>query len=491
MSPDSRHFLFWKDAHVWVHHLENGTTINLTQSAPVSFVNRQYDYHGEKPSYKLAGWTKDGKSIVLNHRYDLWLQPLDGTAATNLTGAVGAENEIELRYVDLDKDEKFIDLSQPLILSAHGQWTKRAGFYQLNPGDGIVNAQRKPKPLIYQDKRFGRLQKAKHGGRFIFTKESFTESPDYFVADASFDKVHKITDANPQQSEFSWGHTTLLDYTNQNGVRLQAALMIPESRQLKERLPMIVSFYEKPSRNMHRYRRPQYASDSYHVSMELISKGTMYLLPDVHFNIGTTGDDMLECVEAAVDKAIELGYADPERVGLCGHSFSGYGAAYIASRSKKFAAVSAGAGVMDLLSDFNHLWGYSVDRKKGRGVNSHHYQIHDQGRMGTNPYDDFELYRSQSPVSHVTSMTTPLLLMQGESDDTVAWIEPIEMYNAMRFHGKKVVLLSYPDEGHGLSKRVNRIDFTTRMMDFFEHYLMDKPAPAWLSEGVPFLEKNQ
>jgi dipeptidyl aminopeptidase/acylaminoacyl peptidase len=217
----------------------------------------------------------------------------------------------------------------------------------------------------------------------------------------------------------------------------------------------------------------------------------MLLSPDVHFNTGATGDDMLECIEAAVDKAVELGYADPDRVGLCGHSFSGYGATYIATRSKKFAAVSAGAGVMDHVSDFNHLWGYSAARKKGSGSNAHQYDIYGQGRMGTNPHDNFELYRDQSPVTHVKDMTTPLLLMQGEADSTVAWIEAIEMYNAMRFNGKNIILLSYPDEGHGLSKRANKIDFTKRVIEFFDHYLMDKPAPDWITNGVPFKEKKK
>ncbi len=124
-------------------------------------------------------------------------------------------------------------------------------------------------------------------------------------------------------------------------------------------------------------------------------------------------------------------------------------------------------------------------------LNAHQYQIFDQGRMGTNPHDNFGLYRDQSPVTHVQDMTTPLLLMQGEADDTVAWIEPIEMYNAMRFNGKNVILLSYPDEGHGLSKRANKIDFTKRVIEFFDHYLMDKPAPDWITNGVPFLEKEK
>ena len=111
--------------------------------------------------------------------------------------------------------------------------------------------------------------------------------------------------------------------------------------------------------------------------------------------------------------------------------------------------------------------------------------------MGTNPHDNFELYRDQSPITHVKEMTTPLLLMQGEADSTVAWIEAVGMYNAMRFNGKKIILLSYPGEGHSLSKRVNKIDFTTRVIEFFDHYLMDKPAPDWMTNGVEFLEKKK
>lgn len=490
VSPDSKHFAYWKDANVWVYNLDSGSTVNLTKNAPVSFVNAEYDYPDEKSSYGVAGWAKDGKGIILNHRYDLWLQPLSGKKAVNLTGGVGAENEIRFRYIKLDKEEKFIDLSESVMLSAFGQWTKKAGFYKLDVGDIATTATNKLVELIFDDKHFGPLIKAKNADQYMVTIESFSEYPDYYVTDGTFANVRRITDTNPQQAEYYWGHTVLIDYTNKDGVRLQGALAIPDTRKPNERLPMLVSFYEKTSQYLNRYVRPRYVGNPTSRLMETISKGYMLLSPDVHFNTGATGDDMLECVEAVVDKAVELGYADPDRVGLCGHSFSGYGAAYIATRSKKFAAVSTAAGVMELGSDFNHLWGYSVENKKGSGSNAHQYQIYGQGRIGTNPHDNFELYYNQSPITHVKEMTTPLLLMQGEADTTVAWIEAIGMYNAMRFNGKKIILLSYPGEGHVLYKRINRIDFTRRMIQFFDHYLMDKPAPEWMTKGVPFLEKE-
>jgi len=490
LSPDSKHFAYWQDANICVYNLDSGKAINLTEDASVSFINTEWDYYGEKPSYGLAGWSKDGKTIILNHRYGLWLQPLDGRPATNLTGGVGAENKIRLRYVKLDREEKYVDLSKPLILSAYGQWTKKAGFYKLDARKTASGKISKAEPLIFKDKSFGRLAKAKNADRYMFTIQSFTESPDYHVSDATFANPRRMTDANPQQAEYRWGHSVLIDYTNKDGVRLQGALAIPDTHKPGKKLPMIVSFYEKTSQSMHSYMRPRFASGAATKLMEDVSKGYMILSPDVHFRVGTTYEDMLECVEAAVDKAIELGYADPDRIGLCGHSFSGSGAVYISARSKKFAVVFAGAAAVDP-SGLHHLWGYTADRKTGSGVVAHRYEIYGQGRMGDLPVKDFEAYRKEGFIDYVPGMTTPLVLMQGESDDVVGWIEAIGIYHAMRFNGKNIIMLSYPGEGHGLSKRINRMDLTRRKLEIFDHYLADKPAADWITNGVPFLEKKK
>ena len=88
-------------------------------------------------------------------------------------------------------------------------------------------------------------------------------------------------------------------------------------------------------------------------------------------------------------------------------------------------------------------------------------------------------------------MNIPLLLMHGTDDPTVAVMENLEFYNALRFFRKKVILLAYPGEGHGLRKLGNRRDFTVRFLQFFDHYLMDKPAPDWMIHGIPFIEKKK
>jgi hypothetical protein len=63
--------------------------------------------------------------------------------------------------------------------------------------------------------------------------------------------------------------------------------------------------------------------------------------------------------------------------------------------------------------------------------------------------------------------------------------------NALRYNGKKAVLLAYPNEGHHLAGLANQRDLTVRFMEFFDHYLKGAKAPAWLTEGVPYLKKDE
>jgi dipeptidyl aminopeptidase/acylaminoacyl peptidase len=481
LSPDRRFFAYWGDGQIWVRDLEGGTDLNLTASAPVSFVNEEFDHPGTKPPYGVAGWTADGKALVLNHRYDLWLQPLDGSPAENITNGMGARDEIRFRYLRTDPEEVAIDLGKPILLSAYGEWTKKSGYFELD-GDRLTER-------VFQDRRFSGLKKAKAADRVIFTASTFAESPDYWVSDPDFDDPRRITQANPHQSEYRWGRRILIDFENKDGVPLQATLAIPDGYETGQRLPMIVNFYEKKSQDLHAYYAPIFGSSYPAGNMgpvaefsAYVSNGYLVLQPDVHLNTGTTHSDMLDCVTAATRKVIELGYADPERIALGGGSFSGGGSAFIATQTDMFAAIIARAAPINLAGEFNILF-------SGSGQNNHSYDIYGQGRYGTNPFDDPELYREQSPITHVKNMNTPLLYLHGVQDGSVEYLQGMEFYNALRFLGKPIIFLSYPDEGHNLRRYENQIDFTKRLWQFLDHHLKGSPAPDWMVNGVPFLRR--
>jgi dienelactone hydrolase len=491
-SPDSRRFLYWRDNQFHVYDLESGSSKQVTQPGAVSFIDMEFDHPGPRPSYGLASWTKDGKGLVLQHRYDLWHVPIEGsTGPVNLTAGAGTKDEIRFRPVNVVATEGMgpieraqaiaIDPSAPMLLSAYGQWTKKAGFYERR--DGRLT------PLVFEDAAYGQFLKAAKADRFLFTRETFTEYPNLRVSGPALTDAKVITDANPQTHEYAWGRRLLFEYTNKKGVRLQGLLAIPDDYKAGEKRPMIVSFYEKNSQGLHRYPAPSYLASMGSIPMQAVSEGYLAMLPDIHFNTGASHSDMLECVEAATKKVIEMGYADPKRIGVHGHSYGGQGVAFIGTRSKMFAAIGMGAGVTDLTSDFNHNWGWSY-QVQGSGANGHDYYIYGQGRHGTTPWENPELYRFESARTHVPNASAPFLIMHGTADGVVSFQEGLGFYNALRFNGKNAVLLAYPGEGHGLRGLANRRDLTVRYMQFFDHYLRGKPAPRWMAEGVPYLDKD-
>jgi hypothetical protein len=491
-SPDGRFFLYWKDSQFQIYDLDAGTTQRLTKPGSLSFVDREFDHPGPRPPYGLAAWTRDSKGVVLEHRYDLWLYPIDGSAPSNLTRGVGSKNEIQFRYINPEPADApgpmqraqntAIDLSKPVLLSAYGQWTKKSGFYELRGGE--------LKELVFEDADYGAPTKAAKADRYLFTRQTFSEFPDLRVSGLDFKDAKRITNANPQQAEYAWGRRVLFDFTNKKGVRLQGVLALPDDYKMGEKRPMLVNFYEKNSQNMHRYNMPSFLGSMGSIPAEAVSRGYITMLPDIHFNTRTSHSDMLECVEAATRKVIEMGYADPKHIGVNGHSYSGQGVAFIGTRSRMFAAIGMGAGVTDLTSDFSHNWGWSYQVQGRNGANAFDYYLYSQGRQATNPWDDPELYRFESARTHVRGVTAPFLIMHGTADPTVAFQEGLGFYNALRFNKKNAVLLAYPGEGHGLRGLANRRDLTIRYFQFFDHYLRGAPAPRWLTEGVPFLEKE-
>ena len=506
ISPNGKHFLYWRDRKFNAYDLDAGTSLTLGGTTPVSFVDMEFDRPGPRPSYGVAGYMKDGKAVIVQHRYDLWALPLDGSAPTNLTNSAGAKGEIRFRYVRTEPPDaaeapeappgpgapgggrgggaarQSIDLSKPITLSAYGEYTKKAGFFELGGGQ--------LKELVWEDASFSTPTRAAKAEKLLFTRQTFTEFPDLRVSGLGFKDAKKISDANPQQAEYTWGRRVLFDYKNRDGVRLQGILALPDDYKPGEKRPMIVTFYEDNSQNMHRYSAPTYLSGMGSSPMQAVSEGYVTMMPDIHFRTGSSHSDMLECVEAAVKRVIELGYVDPKRIGINGHSYGGEGAAFIGTRSKLFAAIGMGAGVTDLFSDFSQSWGWSYQVTGGSGANGHDYYLFGQGRWGVSPWDNPELYRFESALSHAHQVTAPFLIMHGTADPTVSFSEGMNFYNALRYNKKNAILLAYPGEGHGLRGIANRKDLTIRFFQFFNHYLKGEPAPKWMTEGVPFLDKD-
>jgi dipeptidyl aminopeptidase/acylaminoacyl peptidase len=149
-----------------------------------------------------------------------------------------------------------------------------------------------------------------------------------------------------------------------------------------------------------------------------------------------------------------------------------------------FKAAMGGAVVSNMTSAYGGIrWGSGISRM---------FQYEGgQSRIGTNLWDNRELYIENSPVFFADRITTPLLLMHNDHDGAVPWYQGIEMFVALRRLDKPVWLLQYNNEDHNLRKWPNRVDLSIRMMQFFDYYLKNAPEPEWMNTGLPAIKKGE
>jgi dipeptidyl aminopeptidase/acylaminoacyl peptidase len=114
-----------------------------------------------------------------------------------------------------------------------------------------------------------------------------------------------------------------------------------------------------------------------------------------------------------------------------------------------------------------------------------------QSRIGKTLWEDTDLYIENSPLFGVPNITTPVLIMHNDKDGAVPYYQGIEFFMGLRRLEKPAWLLVYNNEAHNLRKMKNKQDLSIRMMQFFDHFLKDEPAPVWMKEGLPRIKKGK
>lgn len=473
LSPDTRYLLYYQDGHFFSYELATGQSYNLTAGLPASFADEDVDYNVKLLPDIPFGWSKDSRYVLLYDGWDVWQVEARGRQGLNLTGN-GVKDQIryQRRFI-LDPEEKGIDLSQPQYFLTYGEWNKKQGLTR------IEAARKTVKLLFFEDAQFNRLLKAKKADRYFFTRETDRDFPDFYAADALLQKAARIAEANPQQKEFLWSAgVRLIDYVSAKGKKLQAALFLPAGYEEGKKYPTVVYIYERLSQNLNRYFLP--TANGFNKSY-YTSQGYAVLMPDITYVLNDPGKSAVWCVLPALEAAIASGVVDGQRVGLQGHSWGGYQTAFLITQTEAFRAAAAGAPLTNMISMYSSIYWNT-------GIANQAIFESTQGRFTGGYWENPEAYIRNSPVFNAQKVKTPLLLLHNDKDGAVDFNQGIEYYNTLRRLKKPVVMLEYVGENHGLQKPANQKDYTVRMKEFFDHFLMDKPAPDWWEKGIPYLK---
>jgi len=424
------------------------------------------------PAYGNAGWLDDDEAVLLYDAFDIWRVSPDGSGGDRLTA--GAEAEIVYRRQNLGAGQSTINPNEPMYMSVTGKWTKERGYARLERNGTIT-------PLIMKPAAVSGIAKAETADVFLFRENTAIDSPDLFVTDATFANPKQISATNVFQDNYAWHHSELIDFVSEAGVRLQAALRYPANYDSSRQYPMIVYTYEILSNGLHSYTTA--SETSYYNQMVWQQEGYFVLNPDIVYTPREPGVSALQAVRPAVEKIVEMGLVDAARVGLIGHSWGGYQAAYIPTRTNMFAASVAGAGLTDFVSMMGAIhWSSGLPE-------SSHWET-GQARMEVPFWEDEEAHRRNSPIHKVQDLETPMLMMYGDDDGTVDYDQGTEFYNFARRAEKQMVLLVYEGEGHSLRQEKNQKDYQRRILEWFGHYLKDDTAPKWITDGIPASEHD-
>lgn len=472
ISPRGTFGVFYKEKQWRLFDCMTGAGRMLTDTITTPFFLEDNDLPALPPSYGIAGWFAD-TAVLINDRYDIWLFSQSGSTVLNLTKGIGRATGVTFRIIGTEAGKEFYTAEDTLLLSGYSSIDKSTNIYVLPILSGELIK------VTNEQARISFRSKAKERPVYLYTKERFDLFPDLWIAGANCKSARMLTRLDSQRDAFLWSRAELIHWYSTDGVALDGVLMKPTGWKEGEKFPIIVYFYELFSQRLHEFpdmvvnHRPNFAYYTSH--------GYGVLLPDVRFEVGEPGQSAIRCVVPGVLKLIEAGLVDPRGVGLIGHSWSGYQAAYMITQTDLFSAAIAGAPVGNMTS------AYSGIRNESGMARQFQYEKA-QSRIGGSLWEYPERYIANSPVFFADRINTPLLIEHGDEDEAVPFQQGVELYMAMRRLGKVCYFLQYRGEPHHPKKYPNKVDYAMKQKEFFDAYLKHQPLAPWMAKPVPYSE---
>jgi dipeptidyl aminopeptidase/acylaminoacyl peptidase len=382
----------------------------------------------------------------------LFVMALDGGAPVNLTeGYEGTAVDLTWR----DDDTILLNTIE----------RTRTYLYEVAVPDGRMRRLRGDDGPIFRG-----ISLSRDGRRYATRCNTPTHPNEVCVGSGDGRSLERLSVSNPELAGVPFGEQESIAWTGPDDWEITGVLIKPVGFRPGTRYPLQMQVHGGPESAYLDGWNTSYSTPA----QMLAQRGIMVFMPNYRGSTGrgvayAKGDhddpmgkefqDML----AGIDHLVELGYADPERVGVGGGSYGGYTAAWATTKhSDRFQAAVVFAGIANQISKI----GMTDTPAENALVHWNFWH-----------YDNWDLVWDRSPLAHIHQADTPTLIGHGERDERVPTGQAFELYRALKYVGVPTQLVIYPREPHGLRERAHQIDWNRRVVAWYERHLSGEAMP--------------
>jgi dipeptidyl aminopeptidase/acylaminoacyl peptidase len=259
-------------------------------------------------------------------------------------------------------------------------------------------------------------------------------------------------------------------YTSFDGKKIHGWIQKPPNFDPQKKYPLILNIHGGP--------HAAYGFIFDHEMQWMAAKGYVVLYPNPR---GSTsygqqfgniiqyhypGDDFRDLM-IGVDEVLKRGYVDPKKLGVTGGSGGGLLTDWIVGHTDRFAAAVAQRDIASWAA-----WWYAAD-----------FTLFQPSWFKAPPFEDPQDYVTRSPITYIKNVHTPLMLVLGEADfRTPPAAGGEEMFRALKFLKRPVIMVRFPGESHELSRSGqpwHRVERLEHIVGWFDKYLQGMSKPEY------------
>ncbi|PKK82247.1 MAG: S9 family peptidase [candidate division Zixibacteria bacterium HGW-Zixibacteria-1] len=296
-------------------------------------------------------------------------------------------------------------------------------------------------------------------GRVVFQFNSPTRAPECWLWDWKMPELRKLTYSTQAGIDSRYfADPILIKYKSFDGLEIPAFLYLPPDYN-GQPVPFIVDIHGGPEgQNQPTFSRhfTYLMQNGYGIFTPNVRGSSGYGLEYLNMDNYKNRLNSIKDMKAGVDYLIEKGYTKKGMIGIKGASYGGYAVlACITEYPDLFSAAIDQVGIANFVTFLQNTRDYR------RSLRESEY----------GPLEDEEFLKTISPIHKASKIKTPLLVVHGENDPRVPVGEARQIMQAVIDNGGVVDSLIFPDEGHGISKLSNRLEFYRKMVEFFDAHL--------------------